>query len=136
VLQSEYNFCLSPSRPLLPQFEYTFCLTPSKPSACVRGDHTHERGDHTYERERERFTTTLSRKSVCGRLLIRSILVLLFSFEVPLKKKLSKKSCSKIKEKRNKKATTKKGLCVCFLFFCAVVLCDYLCVQAHVSSTV
>jgi hypothetical protein len=75
---------------------------------------------------------------VCGQLLIRSISVLLFNFEVPLKKKLSKKrGCSKKKiEKETKKATTKKGLCVCFIFFCAVVLCDYLCVQAHVSSTV
>jgi hypothetical protein len=39
-------------------------------------------------REREsiffyRFTPTLSEKSVCGKLLIRSILVLQFSFEVP-----------------------------------------------------
>jgi hypothetical protein len=42
-------------------------------------------------REREsiffyRFTPTLSGKSVCGKVLIRSILVLLFSSEVPLKK--------------------------------------------------
>jgi hypothetical protein len=35
-----------------------------------------------------RFTPTLSGKSVCGQLLIRSILVLLLNFEVPLKKKL------------------------------------------------
>jgi uncharacterized membrane protein len=76
---------------------------------------------------------------VCGQLLIRSILVLLFNFEVPLKKKLSKKERlqqEKKKKKKRKKATTKKGLCVYFRFFCAVVLCDYLCVQAHVSSTV
>jgi hypothetical protein len=78
----------------------------------------------------------LLRESECGQLLIRSILVLLFSFEVPLKKKLSKKSCSKKSKKKRKKATTKKGFCVCFLFLCAVVLCDYLCVQARVSSTV
>jgi hypothetical protein len=132
VLQSEYHFCLSPSRPLLPQSEYTFCLTPSKPSACVQGDHSSERGDHSSERgdhpsERER-----ERKCVCGQLLIRSILVLLFSFEVALKK-LSKK---KLQQKETKKATTKKGLCECFLFLCAVMLCDYLCVQARVSSTV
>jgi nicotinamide riboside transporter PnuC len=63
-------------------------------------------------------------------------LVLLFSFEVALKK-YQKKSCSKKIEKEIKKqATTKKWLCVCFLFVFAVVLCDYLCVQAHVSSTV
>jgi hypothetical protein len=76
---------------------------------------------------------------VCGQLLIRSILVLLFNFEVPLKKKIKKKVVAarkKIIEKETKKATTKKGLCVCFLFFCAVVLCDYLCVQARISSTV
>jgi hypothetical protein len=74
---------------------------------------------------------------VCGQLLIRSILVLLFNFEVPLKK-LSKKVAAKKgkKQKEQKKATTKKGLCVCFPFFCVVVLCDYLCVQARISSTV
>jgi hypothetical protein len=69
---------------------------------------------------------------VCGQLSIRSILVLLFSFEVPLKKIIKKK----LQQKETKKATTKKGLCVCFIFLCAVVFCDYLCVQSHVSSTV
>jgi hypothetical protein len=72
---------------------------------------------------------------VCGQLLIISILVLLFNFDVHLKKIIKKKVAAK-KVKRTKKATTKKGLCVCFPFFCAVVLCDYLCVQAYVSSTV
>jgi hypothetical protein len=45
---------------------------------------------------------------------------------------LTKKVAAKEKKKakRTKKATPKKGLCVCFSFFCAVVLCDYLCVQA------
>jgi hypothetical protein len=63
-------------------------------------------------------------------------LVLLFNFEVAQKK--YKKRCSKKieKEKGKKQATTKNGLCVCFLFISAVVLCDYLCVQARVSSTV
>jgi anaerobic C4-dicarboxylate transporter len=77
-------------------------------------------------------------KSVCGQFLIRSILVLLFSFEVPPKKNYQKKLQQKKKKKakRNKKATTKKGLCVCFHFFCAVVICDYLGVQARISSTV
>jgi hypothetical protein len=79
------------------------------------------------ERERER-----EREFVRGQLLIRSILVLLFKFEVPLKK-LSKKVAAK---KRTKKATIKKGICVCFPFFYAVVLCDYLCVHARVSTTV
>jgi hypothetical protein len=73
---------------------------------------------------------------VCGQLLIRSILVLLFNFEVPQKKNQKKVAKKKRKEKNTKKATTKKGLCVCFPFFCVVVLCDYLCVQARVSSTV
>jgi hypothetical protein len=52
---------------------------------------------------------------VCGQLPIRSILVLLFSFEVPVKKNYQKKVAAKKKEKkakRTKKATTKKGLCV------------------------
>jgi hypothetical protein len=44
-------------------------------------------------------TATLIGKSVCGQLLIRSILVLLFSFEVPLKK-LSKKN---LQQKKGKK---------------------------------
>jgi hypothetical protein len=50
---------------------------------------------------------------VCGKLLIRSILVLLFSFEVRLTTKLSKKSCSKKKQKETKKSNNKEGaLCV------------------------
>jgi hypothetical protein len=75
---------------------------------------------------------------VCGQLLIRSILVLLFNFDVPLKKIIKKKVAAKKEKskKEQKKATTKKGLCVCFPFFCTVVLCDYLCVQDCVSSTV
>jgi hypothetical protein len=62
-------------------------------------------------------------------------LVLLFNFDVALKK-YQKKVAAKKKRKRKKQATTKKGLCVCFLFVSAVVLCDYHCVQARVSSTV
>jgi hypothetical protein len=90
LLQSEYNFYLSPSWPLLPQSKDTFCLNLSRPYILPR------------EREREyaffyHFTATLSEKSVCGQLLIRSILVLLFNFEVPLKKNYQKKSCSKKK---------------------------------------
>jgi hypothetical protein len=114
LLQSEYNFCLSPSRPLLPQCEYTFCLNSSRPYILPR---------------------EIESVCVCGQLLIRSILVLLFNFEVPLKNYQKKVAAKKI-EKRTKKATTKKGLCVYFPFFCAMVLCDYLCVQAHVSIIV
>jgi hypothetical protein len=56
------------------------------------------------------FTPTLSGESVCGQLLIRSILVLLFSFDVPLTKKNYQK---KVAAKRNKKSNNKEGaLCV------------------------
>jgi hypothetical protein len=49
---------------------------------------------------------------VCGQLLIRSILVLLFSFEVPLTKNYQKKVAAK-KAKRNEKSNNKEGaLCV------------------------
>jgi hypothetical protein len=41
---------------------------------------------------------------------LEAFLVLLFSFEVPLKK-LSKKM---LQQKETKKAATKNGLCVCF----------------------
>jgi hypothetical protein len=54
-------------------------------------------------------------------------LVLLFNFEVALKKNVKKKLQQK-KRKRKKQATTKKGFCVWFLFVSAVVLCGYLCV--------
>jgi hypothetical protein len=72
----------------------------------------------------------LPRERESGQLLITSILVLLFNFEVLLKKNYQKKVVKKRKRKakRAKKATTKKGLCVCFTFFCVAVLCDYLCV--------
>jgi hypothetical protein len=47
---------------------------------------------------------------VCGQLLIRSILVLLFSFDVPLTKKNYQK---KVAAKRNEKSNNKEGaLCV------------------------
>jgi hypothetical protein len=50
---------------------------------------------------------------VCGQLLIRSILVLLFSFEVPLTNKLSKKKLQQKKAKRNEKSNNKeRALCV------------------------
>jgi hypothetical protein len=100
LLQSEYNFYLSSSRILLPQSECTFCLNLSRPYILLR--------------ERERiffycFTPTLSEKSVCGQLLTRSILVLLFSFEVPLTKKIIKKKLQQKKAKRNKKSNNKEG---------------------------
>jgi hypothetical protein len=59
-------------------------------------------------------------------------LVLLFSFEVPLKKNNIKKKLQQKEEKNRKKKkktnNNKEGDCVCFLFVSAVVLSDYLCV--------
>jgi hypothetical protein len=54
------------------------------------------------------------RKSVCGQLLIRNILVLLFNFEVPLKK-IIKKSCSK--KRKRKKQQQRRGFVCVFLSF-------------------
>jgi hypothetical protein len=60
---------------------------------------------------------------VCGQLLIRSILVLLFSFEVPLTKKLSKTKLQQKKEKRNEKSNNKEGaLCVFSFSLCGGAL--------------
>jgi hypothetical protein len=63
---------------------------------------------------------------VCGQLLIRSILVLLFNFDVPLKKHY-KKSCSKKKKKKSKKnkgkSNNKEGaLCVFSFLLCGGAL--------------
>jgi hypothetical protein len=56
---------------------------------------------------------------VCGQLSIRRILVLLFSFEVPLKKIIKKK----VAAKRNKKSNNKEGaLCVFYFPLCGGVL--------------
>jgi hypothetical protein len=58
---------------------------------------------------------------VCGQLLIRSILVLLFNFEVPLKKNYQKKSCSKkirkSKKNKKKKQQQRRGFVCVFLSF-------------------
>jgi hypothetical protein len=92
------------SESVLDIHHYSFLYKPcwsSKPFVYARVDHTSER-----ERESDQ-------------LLIRSILVLLFSFEVPLKN--IKKSCSK-KKKKKKTSNNKEELCVCFLFVFAVVL--------------
>jgi uncharacterized membrane protein len=70
-------------------------------------------------------TATLIGKSVCGQLLIRSILVLLFSFEVPLKKLSKKKFAAKKKEKRNEKKQQQRRGFVCvffsFVWWCFVI---------------
>jgi hypothetical protein len=63
---------------------------------------------HTSERE----CVCVCGKSVCGQLLIRSILVLLFNFKVPLKK-YKKKSCSEKEQKNN----NKEGAVCVFLSF-------------------
>jgi hypothetical protein len=62
---------------------------------------------------------------VCGQLLIRSILVLLFNFEVPLKKIIKKKLQQKKKKKakRTKKSNNKEGaLCVFSFLLCGGAL--------------
>jgi hypothetical protein len=62
---------------------------------------------------------------VCGQLLIRSILVLLFNFEVPLKKNYQKKVAAKNrkKSKKNKKSNNKEGaLCVFSILLCGGAL--------------
>jgi hypothetical protein len=106
VLQSEYNFCLSLSRPLLLQSEYNFCLSLSRillpQSECT----------FCWNLSRPYI---LPRERVCGQLLIRSILVLLFSFEVPLTKKIIKKSCNKKSKKKRKKQQQRRGF-VCVFF--------------------
>jgi hypothetical protein len=53
---------------------------------------------------------------VCGQLLIRSILVLLFSFEVRQKKKLSRKKLQQKKQKEMKKSNNKEGTLSVFSF--------------------
>jgi hypothetical protein len=53
---------------------------------------------------------------VCGQFLIRSILVLLFSFEVPLKKNYQKKVAAKKKKKETKKCNHKEGA-LCMISF-------------------
>jgi hypothetical protein len=78
---------------------------PSKPFTCARVNHTSERES--------------------AQLLIRSILVLLFSFKVPLKniKKMLQQKEEKKQKKEKKQATTKKGVCVFFFFlsWCFVI---------------
>jgi hypothetical protein len=77
---------------------------------------------------------------VCGDLLTCTPLFIASVFEVPLKKKEKKEKKRRKKriivKKKEKKRS--KGLihCVCFSLLFGVVLCDFLCVQARVSSTV
>jgi hypothetical protein len=61
---------------------------------------------------REEIILLRERESVCGQLLIRSILVLLFSFEVPLKKFIKKKVEAKKSKKKRKKEQQRRALCV------------------------
>jgi hypothetical protein len=73
---------------------------------------------------------------VCGDLLTCTPLFIASVFEVPLKKKEKKEEKKGSLLKKRKKRS--KGLihCVCFSLLFGVVLCDFLCVQARVSSTV
>jgi Na+/H+ antiporter NhaD/arsenite permease-like protein len=81
--------------------------------------------DHTPEKEREylfyHFTPTLFRK-VCGQMLITSLLVLLFSFEVPLKK-YQKKLQQKNRKRKTRDNNEGGFVCVFFLFlwWCFVI---------------
>jgi hypothetical protein len=62
---------------------------------------------------------------VCGQLLIRSILVLLFNFEVPLKKNYQTNVAAKKKKKvkKQKKSNNKEGaLCVFSFLLCGGAL--------------
>jgi hypothetical protein len=56
---------------------------------------------------------------VFGQLLITSLLVLLFSFEVPLKNIKKKETAKRTKNRKKKKKqeTIEKGSCVCFFSF-------------------
>jgi hypothetical protein len=59
---------------------------------------------------------------VCGQLLIRSILVLLFNFEVPLKN-YQKKLQQKIEKQKEQKSNYKEAaLCVFSFLLCSVAL--------------
>jgi hypothetical protein len=73
---------------------------PSKPFTCARVNHTSERES--------------------GQLLIRSILVLLFSFEVPLKniKKMLQQKEEKKQKKRKKNKQQQRRVCVFPFSFC------------------
>jgi hypothetical protein len=80
----------------------------SRPSICARVDHTSERArelDYTLFLP---FYPYPLQKSVCGKLLITSSSVLLFSFEVPWKniKKNSKKKKKETKKESKKQETT------------------------------
>jgi hypothetical protein len=50
--------------------------------------------------------------------------------------KISKNTAKKETKKRQKKQEDNIEEAMCFLFFCAVVVCDYLGVQARVSTIV
>jgi hypothetical protein len=94
VLQSEYNFCLSLSKPCCPNL--------STLSAWIWVDHTFRGGE---------------RESVCvvSCSLEAFCLILLFNFEVALKN--IKKSCSKKIEKEKNKQQQKRGFVCVFLLF-------------------
>jgi hypothetical protein len=121
---SSWNRCL-----FVIKSELNSVLVESESELCTRGNNTsHISFNYLY-------TPTLSGKSVCGDVLTCIPLFIESVFEVPLKKKKKRKKRSVLKKEKKKRS---KGLihCVCFSLLFGVVLCDFLCVQARVSSTV
>jgi len=69
---------------------------------------------------------------VSGELLICHLSIHIISFECPLQKKERKKE----KKPKEKERERKKGGCFVIVRSLQVVRCAFVCVQAHVSSTV
>jgi hypothetical protein len=110
LIGSEYTLFLNPS--LCLTYTTTNCYI--HPVGRVTFQLVFEEMILPRERERVSFFTILplpSPEKVCVvSCSLEAFLVLLFSFEVPLKK-LSEKM---LQQKETKKAATKNGLCVCF----------------------
>jgi hypothetical protein len=111
---------------------YSLLYTPCWPSKLFAS----AQGDHTSERERVscfyHFTPTISRKSVCGKFLITSILVLLFSLEVPWKK--YQKNTAKNKKERGKKTRRQHRRGVVCVFFSFVRRCFVITLVSRLMS--
>jgi hypothetical protein len=154
-LQSEYTLCLNPSRRcarirvhhtfdwirvqivlesefVLDIHHYSLLYTPfwpSKPSACVRVNHTSERENLFLPF----YPYPLQKKCVVS----CSLEAFWFCYSVLKSPEKNIQQKGKNEKKEAKKARGNiEGVCVCFLFFCAVVLCDYLGVQARVFGTI
>jgi hypothetical protein len=122
VLQSEYNFCLSPSRPLLLQFEYNFCLSPSR-ILLPQSECTFYLNPSRPYILPSRIFTVLSLLSLEKMCVVSCSLEAFWSYYSILKfpwKKIIKKSCSKKKEKskkNQKKKQQRRGFVCVFLSF-------------------